>query len=190
MDHQNREISPEVLQGYQIARDSAGRPGRGQALDWEVTVGVVPAYSYAKRTWLRTTLAILWQLLGLLPFGGLGTHSVWRAIQYLRVERQYERWMRERAESEEPYITGLMNWGDVHYPIQNDDGKWVSAREPVVQIYGLHSPLKNADMVAYRDAVLSLATTLGRINRQTRVYATTGLENFILQAKDGDHWES
>ncbi len=96
-------------------------------------------------------------------------------------------WMQERAARRQPFLSGILQEGDILYAHPIARPPYGSAgEEPVVEFKGLVSPLYNSDLTDEEVMALlnELASLLGNVAGQTRVYVTFQDSCWVLQ-QDG-----
>ena len=95
-------------------------------------------------------------------------------------------WMKGKAATGQPFLTGTVATGEVVYAWPDGQGKAGGGHEPAAIVTGEVSPLYNAAMTDEEAAALlkDLATNLGSALGQTRVYVAYRDEIWILQAED------
>lgn len=162
---------------------------KAEADGWQIVVGVVSGYGYAKNPALRLITFLFWGLVKLLPLGEYLRDQVEAIFGHWSVERAFAEWRKERAEAGKAFITGFVDYTSVHYTSRSETfwkkrKKWVSASEPVAILSGSRNPLHDKDESAYRECVLELAKSLGGRLRQSRVYVDVLGETIILQDDD------
>jgi hypothetical protein len=95
-------------------------------------------------------------------------------------------WMKEKAATGKPFLTGTFSSGQVVYAWPEGEGKAGGGTEPVAVFSGEVSPLYNAGMTDPEVVQLlnELAGRLGNALGQTRVYVAYRDEIWILQAEE------
>ena len=165
---------------------------REPADQWEITVGLVSGYGYAKNPLARIAFFVFLGLVKLVPMGEYLRDQIEALTGHWTVVRAFNTWRMERAKAGRPFITGFVEFKDVLYTSKKmtawftggaggEKVKWISASEPVAVLSGTRNPLHDRDEEAYRDCVMDLAKLLGARFRQSRVYVTVLGETIILQ---------
>jgi hypothetical protein len=149
---------------------------------WQIVVGLIPGYAYAKSPALRAIGAILHHLGELAPFSL--RDKLLALAGHVAVVRVFDTWRKSRAEAGLPFVTGFAEFKEVRYTSRNAGGSWVNACEPVAVLQGNRNPLHDRDDAAYTECVIELARKLAERFRQRRVYVNVGGETTILQRKD------
>ena len=153
---------------------------KATADEWQIVVGFMSGYGYAKNPILRFFVNFFWGLIRFLPLGEYLREQIQALFGHYSIEKAFNLWRMDRAKKEMPFVTGFVEYRDVLYTSKKGK-KWVSASEPVAVLNGSRNPLHDKDENTYRSCVLELAKTLGRRFGQSRVYATVLDETFILQ---------
>ena len=154
--------------------------------EWQIVVGLVSGYTYAKSPILRFFAFLFWGLIKLLPLGEYLRDQVEALFGHWSVERVFASWRKERAEAGQEFVTGFVDYTSVYYSSKSRSRwtkkkLWISCSEPVAVLSGSRNPLYDKDTDAYKESVLDLAKTLGSRRRQSRIYLNVLGETIIIQ---------